>query len=73
MRGFARGTLTCVALGALVAACDQPKARHLINGNAATSTAGTRGTDALWMMALPPVTVYAQRPARPARDSVGAP
>jgi hypothetical protein len=56
----------------LVAACDQPKVPPLINGNAATSTAGTRGTDALWMMALPPVTVYAQRPARAARDSLAA-
>jgi len=68
MRGFVCRTLAGVALGA-VAACNSPKVPYLITGDAAAVTPGTHA-DALWMIALPPVTVYARRPARPARDSV---
>lgn len=63
MRDFVRRALAGVALGALMAACNSPKAPYLLTGDAAAVTAGTRGTDALWMMALPPVTVYARPPA----------
>jgi len=70
MRGFVCRPLAGIALGAAIAACHSPKVPRLTTGDAAAVTPGTHGTDALWMIALPPVTVYARRPARPARDSV---
>jgi hypothetical protein len=72
MRSVACNTLISLALGALVAACHSPKTPSLVTGDAATATAKTGATDAFWMIALPPVTVYARPPARAANDSVGA-
>jgi hypothetical protein len=72
MRRFVRGTLISLALGVTAAACNSPRTPKLITGDDA-AVAPTRGSsDALWMIALPPVTVYARRPPRAMNDSLGA-
>jgi hypothetical protein len=64
MRRFARGTLTALALGGPATACQSPKTPKLMTGDQAAIAPARGSTDALWMIALPPVTVYAKRPAR---------
>lgn len=77
MRYMARSAVGLVALGAM-SACHSPKPPYL-TGVTAVTTPGAR-TDALWMIALPPVTVLApadsavatQRPTSSQRHRVSS-
>jgi hypothetical protein len=71
MRRFARGTLIALVLGA-AAACNSPRTPRLLTGTEAAIAPARGSTDALWMIALPPVTVYGQRPPRAMSDTVAA-
>jgi hypothetical protein len=57
MLRLARSTIGLFALGA-IAACHRPNG-PLISGDAVANTPHARSVDALWMIALPPVTVVA--------------
>jgi hypothetical protein len=60
-------TIGLAALGMTVAC--HTSSRHLITGDA-TVTPGAHATDALWMIALPPVTVRARRSEPAPTDTV---